>query len=111
MKKTLVVFTTIFALALIFSACKKEETDSFGNIAGTVLDEETGAPVQGATVTLNPTSINIFTGSNGQFEMQEIEAGQYTIQSTKDGYEPNRLIVNVTAGKTTRADFVLKPVQ
>ena len=109
MKKTLAFLTLFAALLLVFSACKKEEKDSFGNISGTVLDRDTGAPVYRATVTLNPTSLSVFSGSNGQFSMQEVEAGQYTVQVEKPGYDHNRLIVQVIAGKTTSVDFVLIP--
>lgn len=111
MKKTLAILTLFAALVLVFSACKKETSDSFGNIAGTVIDNAMGNPVQRAVVTLNPTSLQVFTGSNGQFEMQEVEPGRYTARVTCNGYQANSLIVNVIAGETTRADFVLYPEQ
>lgn len=104
MKKVL----TIFILATLFAACSPEEYDHFGEISGTVIDVDSGEPVQQATVTLSPTSKNTYTGMDGKFEFQELEPQQYTVMVQKSGYQANRKIVNVYAGETTTVALVMQ---
>lgn len=108
MKKTL--FTLLVCAVMLFfaSSCTKTQYDLFGNISGTVIDVDSGEPVQQATVTLSPTSKNTYTGMDGQFEFQELESQQYTVTVQKTGYQANRKIVNVVAGETTNVALVMK---
>lgn len=98
----------IIVLATLFAACSPVEYDHFGNISGTVIDVDTGEPVQQATVTLSPTSKNTYTGMDGMFEFHELEAQQYTVTVQKTDYQANRKIVNVEAGETTNVALVMK---
>ena len=108
MKKTITFLSVCVALLLLASACTRTEYDLFGNISGTVIDVDTGEPVQQATVTLSPTSKNTYTGMDGQFEFHELEASQYTVTVQKTGYQANRKLVNVNAGETTDVALVMK---
>lgn len=96
------------ALILLANACTKTQYDLFGNISGTVIDVDTGEPIQQATVTLSPTSKNTYTGMDGQFEFHELDAQQYTVTVQKTGYWANRKIVNVNAGETTNVALVMQ---
>lgn len=98
----------IIVLATLFAACSPVEYDHFGNISGTVIDVDTGEPVQQATVTLSPTSKNTYTGMDGMFEFQELEAQKYTISVQKTGYQANRKDINVNAGETANVTLVMK---
>ncbi len=104
------IISSLFVLLIVnlFSACKPESYDTFGDIVGTVIDVETGDVVKQATITLTPTAQNTYTGMDGQFEFLELEAQQYTITVQKDAYETNRKLVNVIAGETTNVSLVMK---
>lgn len=93
-------------LVLLTNACTKKEYDSFGNIAGSVYDVDTKTLVEGVTITLTPSSKNTYTGSAGQFEFHDIEAGQYKVHAQK-GDKYNSVNVNVNPGETTSVDIVL----
>ena len=69
MKKILATFAMGIALMLAF-ACTKTEYELTGNIAGTVIDVDSGEPIQGATVTLSPTSKNTYCGSGDVLQLK-----------------------------------------
>lgn len=96
MKKTLLLIIAFVALA---TSCDPVTYDTFGGISGEVVDQETGAPVQQATVTLSPTGMNTYTGSDGTFEFIDLDERQYTVTVQKTGYITNRKTVTTIAGR------------
>ena len=77
------------ALGLTATSCTEEEPELYGNVHGYVSDEATGEPIRTASVTINPGGKKTVTGSDGRFEYTTLEAGQYTLQIAKDGYQTN----------------------
>lgn len=65
-------------------------------VEGTLLDEETGQPIQGATVTLRRTSEgggsglarSALTSEAGAFRMTGVPTGRYTLSAERIGYAP-----------------------
>lgn len=108
MKRTFLTGFLCLILLGLMSSCSPTEYDLFGNISGTVIDVDTGEPVQQATVTLSPTSKNTYTGMDGMFEFHELEAQQYTLTVQKTGYQANRKLVNVNPGETTNVALVMQ---
>ena len=74
-----------------------------------VSDEATGEPIRTASVTINPGGKKTVTGSDGRFEYTTLEAGQYTLQIAKDGYQTNVGNVTVVPGQTAQCDILLRP--
>lgn|GEM_PF-5681615 len=62
------------------------EEVSKGGIAGIVADKVTGEPVPTVKLKLSPGGNSTVTGSDGSFQFEELEAGEYTVTYTKDGY-------------------------
>ena len=96
MKKSLLL---IIALITLATSCEPVTYDTFGGISGEVVDLDTGDPVQQATVTLSPTGMNTYTGSDGSFEFIDLDERQYTVTVQKTGYEANRKTVTIVAGR------------
>ncbi len=97
MKKLL----SIIMLATLFVACTPEDYDHFATITGTVIDGETGDALGGVLVTLLPGGRNIYTGSDGFFQFNEIDADRYDVQAQKDGYKDwRRNNITPNAGET-----------
>ena len=65
------------------------ESDFLGEMSGTVKDEDTGEPIEGASVQwqLEGTASSVFTDDNGCFSIPDLEPGQYRLLVTKEGYE------------------------
>lgn len=109
MKNRLVLAVMALFTIVVISACDPVTYDTFGNISGTVIDKDTGEPLDDAYISLTPKSKpNIYSGSDGQFEFRDLEVGQYTVAATKTGYEADRTIVNVIAGETVSASLVME---
>lgn len=102
----------VVIFALLAVSCAKDEVEVTGSINGIVTDATSkGTPIQGATVTLNPTGLKTTTGSDGRYEFQDLEVGQYTVQVLASGYESGTMKVDVVAGKKSIGDISLNPIQ
>ena len=76
----------IIAAALSGSCAVDVKEVSKGGIAGIVADMVTGEPVPTVKLKLSPGGNSTVTGSDGSFQFEELEAGEYTVTYTKDGY-------------------------
>lgn len=102
----------LFYLTLVtfgLFSCTENEPDVFGNVHGYVSDEATGEPIRTASVTINPGGKKTVTGNDGRFEYSNLEAGQYTLQITKDAYQTNVGNVTIIPGQTAQCDILLRP--
>jgi TonB-dependent receptor len=90
-----------------------------GSIQGRVLDDRSGEPILGVTVTLvapgtteaaDPEAARI-TGSDGAFEFPSVRPGTYEIRFVKPGYRAHTMTeFRVAAGGLHRADLRLPRV-
>lgn len=108
MKKILSILMVATALLLLATACTKTQYELFGNISGTVIDVDNGEPIAQVTVTLSPGGRNTYTGTDGHFDFNEVDAQQYTVTVQKSGYEANRKTVEALAGETVNISITMK---
>lgn len=107
MKKLL--FLAAICLPLLFVSCEKRVVNTGVTIYGTVYDAETNDPIQGAMLTLQPSSRSCYTGSDGSFNFKEdIEPMQYTIIAQATGYRADTKHVTPMPGEKTEVSFKLK---
>ena len=100
-----------FAMLLcLFTSCDDGlvDYDVYCTISGTVLDLDTGNPIQSATVTLSPSGYNTYTGDDGRFEFIDLDARQYTVTVQKTGYVTNRKTVTTVAGGVVDINLTLQ---
>ena len=95
MKKPLLL---IIALIALTTSCNPVSYDTFCTITGTVIDMDSGEPIQSALVTLSPSGNNTYTGYDGHFEFLDLDACQYTVTVQKTDYVTNRKTVTTIAG-------------
>ncbi|OYD09456.1 S8 family peptidase [Paludifilum halophilum] len=81
-----------------------------GTVSGTIMDQETGKPVEGATVTLmeDAAVAPVKTDENGQYSITAYE-GTYTLHVSAPQYYAQEDTVTVKGEKTTEKDIKLKP--
>lgn len=86
--KKFVALTTLFVLALV--------SVSFAEITlkGKVIDAKTGKALVGANVRLTGTSIGIATNNKGEFVLEKVPDGTYTLRASYSGYEAASIQVN-----------------
>jgi len=83
-----------------------------GAIAGTITDSVTTAPIAGATIAVRLGGSIIFmdiTDDNGNYSIEGVAPGSYTVSASKSGYQTNIVGAIVTAGTTTLVDLALSP--
>ena len=109
MKKMKLVMGVVLVLALgLFStSCKKEVAT--GKIQGLVTNYATSEPIQGVNISLSPTGASAVTGSDGRYEFNNREPGNYTVQGTKSGFESNTKNITITSGNVSSGDMQLRP--
>jgi uncharacterized protein YfaP (DUF2135 family) len=100
-------------LLLILSAalsCEKSQTERFyGDISGTVTDEQTGDPLVGATVYIvsQQDATQTTTDAAGGFTITHLETGSRTLHADMTGYSSDEIAVDVAPSITAAAAFTL----
>lgn len=99
--------------AMFVCSCSDDAEDAVattGNSVafGTVLDEQSNEPLQGASVTLYPSGRTVVTGATGQYEFRDLLPGGYLLQVSKADFLSNTQSVTISGTSTTaQSDIVL----
>ena len=80
-----------------------------GTLVGTVISENSEQGVLGVEISTNPPTNSVFTDSLGQFLLEDIEAGSFSLRADKDGFAPKVESVNVLRNQTTNVILRLEP--
>lgn len=86
----------------------RAEIQDSGTIVGTVTDRATGSPLAGATVVLEGTRLGATTNGEGQYRIDKVKAGTYTVRARYIGYAALSTTVTVEAGEEVATDFALE---
>jgi len=79
-----------------------------GKIVGVVKDKETGERLMGVTVIVVGTTLGAATDVNGEFFINNVPVGTYTVQASMVGYQSVRVEnVQISADLTTTVNFEL----
>src|SRR6266446_3887084 len=96
--------TILFLLACSISLIPVARAQSGkGSIAGRVTDSSSGALI-GAQVTVQPKSASVVSDAQGQFFINDLEPGSYTVTITYVGFQSFTKTVSVTAGQAATVD-------
>lgn len=77
-------------------------------IIGVVTDADSGLPLPGATVIIAGTGTGAVADSDGNYTINNLSPGNYTIEASFLGYEEDAQFITLRGGGTT-IDFVLQP--
>jgi TonB-dependent receptor len=81
---------------------------STGGITGTVMDNLTGNPLQGANVAVTGTPLNAQTDRSGKFRMFGIPAGEQKITVSYLGYEDKTVTLQIQPGEISSNEVSLQ---
>jgi outer membrane receptor protein involved in Fe transport len=101
MKHLRLLFTFQLALLMVFGYAQN------GSLKGTVRDAKTNETLIGTTILIKGTFTGTTTDIDGNYVLENIEPGSYTIVASFVGYSPEEKAVTITAGTATTLDFVL----
>lgn len=87
MKKTTLLFISLFACLL--TGCSEDTIDvsAMGTITGTVVLEGTNDPLENVKISTNPATSTVFTDENGSFILSDVSPGDYSVQAMKEGLQ------------------------
>src|SRR6266446_2367040 len=98
----------LFVLACSLSLIPGAQAQSGkGTIAGRVTDSSSGALI-GAQVTVQPTGVSVVSDARGQFFINDLEPGSYTVTITYVGFEAFTQTLNVAAGQAANVEAKLE---
>ena len=78
-----------------------------GTIEGSVYDADSGDILPGAQVVILSLNQGAVSDIDGQYVIEDVPAGEYTVEARFIGYGSERQIVVVTDGESTRAEFTM----
>ncbi|MCL4538853.1 MAG: carboxypeptidase regulatory-like domain-containing protein [Bacteroidetes bacterium] len=78
-------------------------------VSGTITDATTNTTISGATVTLGTQSAT--TSSGGSYSFSNVQAGNYTVTASANGYNSTSQQIQVSAGVPQTVDLSLQAVQ
>jgi iron complex outermembrane receptor protein len=74
-------------------------------LSGKITDQQTGEALPGANISIQESSINTVSGINGNYRIENLNAGNYTLVVTYLGYQIQHKAITLSANTT--ADFKL----
>jgi outer membrane receptor protein involved in Fe transport len=89
------------------SEVEKMELRATGTVSGRVTDAKTHEPVVGASIAVEGTQHGATTGESGQYVIQNVPAGTYTVTARRIGYAKAAQAVIVPDGGTVTLSFAL----
>ncbi|MGY8916565.1 MAG: carboxypeptidase regulatory-like domain-containing protein, partial [Flavobacteriales bacterium] len=107
--KTKYIYILLLVLVALYS-CTEDTLDveRKGTITGTVIDDETGSPLDSVKITTNPGSTTTTTNAKGEFELRDILIDDYSVQAEKETYSTGFEAISVTEGDISVVAFELK---
>ena len=100
-------------LALLFSITGMSSAvlaQDDGSISGVITDDESGETLPGVNVIIKGTSLGAATNMEGEYTIENIRPGEYSIQVSYVGYQRTLLTgIEVEAGESTELDVAITP--
>lgn len=79
-----------------------------GELKGTVVDSSTGAPIQGAVISIaGAKTYNTATDASGSFSITSVEAGAYTLSIAASNYTSQNYTVTISAGAINNMGIIM----
>jgi hypothetical protein len=75
-----------------------------------IVTDSSLTPIEGATVSVRATKLQVRTGNNGRFRMSGVSAGQHLLSVRRLGYEAFTTAITVTTVDTVRLAITLRPL-
>ncbi|MGB5244784.1 MAG: carboxypeptidase regulatory-like domain-containing protein [Lutimonas sp.] len=103
------IISFLFSFLLLL-ACGEDtiEFGGTGKIKGKVVEDISFIPVENAKVELSPSGNTVFTDEEGNFEMENVTIGEYSVSATKEGFLTGYEPAKVEVGSEVNVVFELK---
>ncbi len=79
-----------------------------GTVTGRVVEQGSGRPLAGAQVSIPAHELGTLASSDGSFTLENVPAGEVTVEVQILGFATNRRTVNVASGETVDVTFQMR---
>lgn len=110
MEKYSKLIISLLIISISFLACEEngEEVTVYGTIRGEIMDFEELTPLQNVYVSTNPISTTVKTDENGEYILEELTPGEYTLTIRREGYATESGNKTVEKNQETVVDFLME---
>lgn len=104
--KTLV----LLLLGLVIINCSEDTVEliEIGSVTGKVVEANNFNPIENAKVSLSTNNYTVFTDENGEFSIEEVEVGDYSVSAEKEGFITSFEAATVTANLNVNVVFEME---
>lgn len=112
MKKYIPQFFLALGVLILAVACSEEPVDEnvFGTLTGKVVAKGENTPLANVKISSSPVSTTVFTDAQGNFELGNIQVGEYSVQAELAEFQTAFEAANILEGKTANIVFELDSV-
>lgn len=99
----------LMCLSFFILSCNESSVDPklYGSISGTVTTSEDGLPMEGVSITTNPGTGSVSTDADGNFLLDEVLVGDYSIGAKKEAYANLNTNISVGEGQEVIVQMVM----
>ncbi len=110
MKNKQLLLLILAFLGVFQYGCEEDTIDEseIGNITGSVVNKEDKSPIANAKISTNPATSTVFTDDFGQFILEGVSVGEYSVQAKKEGLTANFEGVTVQANSSVNVIFEME---
>lgn len=106
MKSLFYIIVGVLTICTIAS-CSEDTIDlvGFGSVKGTVVRKGTNEPLENVKMSTNPATSTVFTDADGNYEIDNIAIGEYTLSAQKEGLLAEFEAISIIADATLEVVF------
>ncbi|MBL8016763.1 MAG: TonB-dependent receptor [Ignavibacteria bacterium] len=111
-RPSILAIKAFLLITILFGASYAQ--DKIGSVTGTIVDKTTGAPIEGADITLNRVKDSSFvkgisTDASGKFILTDVPFGRYYLKASLVGY--NFAVVSGITVNPNSVDVTVEPIK
>lgn len=108
LNRILRICSMIFIPIATLTTCIEDKIDPLliGSIDGTVVSKATGTPIEDVEINTAPVTSVVFTDADGNFKIDNVPEGEYTILTDAQGYTRSTLKIKVV--RNASSDITIK---
>ncbi len=112
MKKYISQFSFVFGILVLAMSCSEEpiEENIFGTLTGKVVAKGDNTPLANVKISSSPVSTTVFTDVQGNFEISDVQVGEYSIQAELSEFQTAFEAASILEGKTVNIIFELDSI-
>jgi outer membrane receptor protein involved in Fe transport len=99
----------VLVAAVILTPISRAVAQAKSVLAGTVTETTTGRPLSGVRIAISGSSRAAVTDERGEYRLEGLAAGDYTLIAAKLGSEPATRIIHVAPNSSVTANIALAP--